>query len=82
MEKKFVLGHQSSVNCSLLKIVSIYFALICVFSVTANSLLIFLLCSIKKSRKKNTFIITLSAINLIATLVETPFVAISNYNCR
>ena len=81
--ENFLFERQSPVDCSILKFVSFYLAIIFIIGVVSNTLFIWIVCSNKHLRTNlNIFIITLCAINLAATLSETPFVFLSNFKCR
>ena len=79
----YLYDRQSPVGCTFLKFVAFYLAIILICGVIFNSLLVWIFCSNKHLRTNlNIFIITLSVVNLLATVSEVPFTMSSNYNCR
>ena len=83
LNEDYLYERQSPVGCTFLKFISFYLTAIFICGVICNCLLIWIFCSNKHLRTNlNIFIITLSVINLLATVSEVPFVIVSNYKCR
>ena len=73
----------SPVNCSILKGISVYCAILLVLSLFFNTTLLMVFFKHKTLRTPlNMFIIALTGYNLVASIVELPFVITSNYFCR
>ena len=73
----------SPVKCYKLNIIAVYCMILFLFSSISNALVLRKL-HLKKKKKNpfEVFMITLTAFNLIGTLIELPFVITSNLFCR
>lgn len=73
----------SPVECKKLQIVAIYSILLFILSIVFNSKMVFVFLKYKELfNSLNIFIISLSVLNIFATLGELPFIIISNLYCR
>ena len=76
-------GVESPVECFNLNLIAIYCIVVVVLSLIFNSLLIVVFYVYKDlSSPLNPFIITLTIFNLVGTLIEFPFVIVSNFYCK
>ncbi|CAF0955798.1 unnamed protein product [Brachionus calyciflorus] len=74
---------ESPVECYKLKIVGVYCIILFVFSTFFNGALLWAFIKNKSLRTSiNIFIIALAVFNLFGTLVELPFIILSNLNCK
>ncbi|RNA19352.1 melanopsin [Brachionus plicatilis] len=74
---------KSPVECYKLRIIAVYCLIIFFLSLTANSVLLWILIYFKELRNSmNAFMLALSVCNLIGSLIELPMVVISNFNCK
>ncbi|RNA30611.1 rod opsin [Brachionus plicatilis] len=74
---------KSPVNCIILNAIAVYCVILLLSSVFFNSLLLWVFYRYKELRTSlNMLIIALTAYNLAASVIELPFVIISNFSCR
>lgn len=74
---------ESPVECYKLKLVGILCIFLFVFSAFFNSILLWTFIRNKSLRTSlNMFIIALTSFNLFGTLIELPFIIVSNLKCR
>ena len=73
----------SSLKCFKLSLIGIFLLIIFILSLTFNTLLLLTFYKYKRLREKcNKFVMFLTFLNLIGTLLELPFVFTSCMNCR
>ena len=70
-------------ECYKLKYISLYSTILFFTSLFFNSTLLYIIFKHKYLRTSlNMFIVSISILNLIGTLVEFPIVTISNFHCK
>lgn len=76
-------GITSPIECYKLKIIALYCLILLILSLIFNSLLILVFMRYRKLLTTlNMFILTLTILNLIASIIEFSFVIPSNYSCK
>lgn len=71
------------VECYKLRIIGVYCCLLFIASTISNSLLLWAFVRYKELRTPlNIFIIALVFFNLFGTIVELPFIVVSNLSCK
>ena len=77
------LDGNSPIPCFKLRLIGVALLLLFLASTLSNSTLLCMLVSNKHSKSsKNTFVIALCVLNLIGTILELPFVIVSNLMCK
>ena len=74
----------SPINCQTLKNVSYILTFILALSILLNFLLLFALIHLKKSPnyQNDFYLITITAFNLVGSVIIFPFLIVSCFNCR
>ena len=76
-------SRQSPISCYKLNMLSAYCFLILILSLIFNTMLLRVFHLYKRLRTSiNVIIIVLTYLNLIGSIIEMPFVILSNYYCR
>lgn len=74
---------KSPIECYKLNIVSVLCSILLLLSIIFNSLFIWVFCSYKEIRTTiNMFLMSLTVLNLVGSILELPFVIASNYYCQ
>ena len=70
-------------ECYKLRIVGVLTTLLFIFSTTFNGILLYAFIKHKKLRTPlNIYIIAISVLNLVSTIIELPFIIVSNFYCK
>ena len=74
---------QSPIACDKLRVVGVAVLLLFVASILSNAALLWILVSYKDLQvSMNAYVIALTVLNLVGTVLESPFIIISNMVCR
>ena len=72
----------SPIECYKLNIIAVYCCILFITSILVNSKLLYVFYTTKNLRTSlNRFVIVLTGLDLIGSLIELPFVIISNFSC-
>jgi hypothetical protein len=83
-DKNINLNLYSPINCQTLKNVSYILTIILAFSILLNFVLLLALRHLKKSPnyQNDLYLITITAFNLVGSVIIFPFLIVSCFNCR